>query len=509
MPRKNAKRIVKNTLILYVRMFFQMAVTLYTSRVIISTLGVEDFGIYAVVGSAVTIFGVLSGNLNAATQRFITFELGKGKVSRIVEVFNTSIIVHLILAIIILLAGESVGLWFLNTHMSIDPSRIYAANWVYQCSLFSFVVSLTAIPYSAAIIAHERMKHLASIGILDVFLKLISVLILPFLSYDKLIVYAIFILIAAVVVTITYASYCYRFLPNCSFRLCFNKNLLFQILSFAGWNFIGASSNILMTQGVNILLNIYFGVVVNAAQGIARQVQNAVGLFIQNFMIALNPQITKSYSGGDHSSMLNLVIQGTRFSFYLIFILSLPLFIETEMILRVWLKVVPQYAVILVRLGLIFTVLQALSNTLITAMLATGDIKKYQMIVGGLQMLNFPLTYLAFELNSPPYAALIIAIVLSCCCLAARLILLKGMIGLPVREYMNNVLLNVSIVSILSMIVPLLLYFNMTFGWMRLIVVSSTAFISTLSIVYVFGLSCDERLLVQEKFSSLKLKYQI
>lgn len=484
-----------------------MMVSLYTSRVILNVLGVEDFGIYNIVGGLVAMFALINASLASASQRFITFELGKCSDKNPGEIFSVVVTIHFALAIVIFVLGETIGLWFLNTHLNIAISRMSAANWVFQCSLFSFIIGLISVPYNAFIIAHERMNAFAYIGIIEVVLKLVIVFGLVFISFDKLKIYAVLVLSVSVLVRIVYGCYCKRNFDECRFRLLWNQDLFWRIASFAGWNLIGTSSAVLMTQGVNILLNMFYGVVVNAAMGIAMQVQNAVNGFVNNFMIALNPQITKSYASGDNKYMMTLVHQGARFSFYLLFFLSLPVLIETETILKMWLKIVPEYAVIFVRLSLIWAICQTLSNTLIIVMLATGDIKKYQIIVGGLQMLNFPFSYIVLRLKLPPQVTFIIAIILSIACLSARLYLLRDMIKLSVINYLQQVTLNVSVVALLATIIPIIVYLNMESGRLRLLCICAVCAISTLTVIYLIGFSKEERALVYSKVLSLRVKY--
>jgi O-antigen/teichoic acid export membrane protein len=505
MTSENNKRIAKNTLMLYFRMLFSMGVSLYTSRVILNTLGVEDFGIYNVVGGIVTMFTLVSGSLSSASQRFITFELGKKEDRNVQEVFSTTVTVHILLAVIVFILAESAGIWFLNTHMNITPSRMHAANWVFQCSLLSFLVSLISIPYNAAIIAHERMKAFAYIGMGEVLLKLGAVVVLPFLPFDKLKIYAILIMFVAVIIRGIYSYYCKKNIVACVFTFSWNQTLFKSIAGFAGWNFIGISSAVLMTQGVSILLNIFYGVAVNAAQGIARQVQVAISGFITNFMTALNPQITKSYASNNHEYMGILVFQGARYSFYLMFFLSLPILIETETVLTFWLKIVPEYAVVFVRLSLIYAVIQTLSQTLITAQLATGKIKKYQLVIGGLQMLNFPFSYIALKMGFSPQSTLFIAIALSFACLCARLFLLHGIIVMSVSYYVRHVILNVITVVFFSATIPVVTFLFMDSGLSRLICICVECGLLTTAAIYQIGLSKKEQFYFHRKIASLRI----
>lgn len=499
MSSENNKRIAKNTLLLYFRMFITMGVSLYTSRIVLNTLGVSNFGIYNVVGGVVAMFSLINGSLSTASQRFITFELGKKTEQRLKETFSITVTIHTLIAIVIFILAETVGLWFLNAKMNIPTDRMVAANWVFQCSVLTFLIEIISVPYNASIIAHEHMKAFAYVSIVEVTLKLAVVFLLQYFIFDKLELYAILILVVYIIIRLIYGIYCKKYFEECKYKFYWDKAMFHQIASFAGWNFIGTSSSVLMTQGVNILLNIFFGVIVNAAQGIAMQVQNAVGSFISNFMTALNPQITKSYAGGEREYMMTLVQQGARFSFYLMFILSLPILIETESILKLWLKIVPEYAVIFVRLSLIFAISQTLSNTLVTAMMATGKIKRFQIIVGGIQLLNFPFSYIALRIGLPPQSTLIIAIIMSFICLSARLWLLRGMIGLSAKYYLSNVFGNVMIVAACSVIIPIIVYMHMGSSLIRVFTVCSVSVLSTITVMYFIGLTTKERGFIQDK----------
>jgi len=497
----NNKRIAKNTIFLYFRMLISMGVSLYTSRVVLNILGVEDFGIYNVVGGLVGMFTMLNGSMAAATQRFLTFELGKQDIEKLKMVFVTSVTIHNFIGLLVLILGETLGLWFLNTQMNVDASRMNAANWVYQGSMLALIIDIISVPYYAAIIAHERMKAISFLGIVEVIFKLVIVFLLPVLPFDKLKTYAVLGLLLSIIIRLIYGFYCKFNFDEAKYKFLWNKDMFIVIGSFAGWNFIGASSAILMTQGVNILLNIFYGVVINASRGIAFQVQNAISRFITTFMIALNPQITKSYASDNKEYMLQLVQQGARFSYYLMFLLSLPILIETESILNIWLKIVPDYSVIFVRLTLIWGISQTFSNTLITAVLATGEIKKYQIIVGGLQIMNLPFSYIVLKLGLAPQSTMIVAIIISFACLATRLWLLRRMIGLSAMYYLKTVFFNAMVVTILSAIFPLVVYYIMNAGLLRLLFVCIASVLSTGLVMFYIGLSRAERGFILRKIN--------
>lgn len=500
----NNKRIAKNTMLLYVRMLFLMLISLYTSRVVLNALGVDDYGIYNVVGGVVSMFSVLSGSLNAAISRFITFELGIGNVEKLKKVFSSSITIQLGLAIFFILLAETIGLWFLNNKMQIPLERLDAANWCLQLSIITFAINLWSVPYNAAIIAHEKMSAFAYISILEGVGKLAIALCIEYNPFDRLVFYALLIALLSWIIRLMYTSYCKRHFEECTYHFIYDHELLKRMFAFAGWNFFGAGSWQLMTQGVNLLLNVYFGVAVNAARGIANQVDTAIIQFVNNFMTAVNPQITKSYASGDRSYMFSLMFRGAKFSYFLMLFFAIPIICETDYILSLWLGVVPDHAVAFARLALIVSMIHVLSNTMITAMLATGDIKKYQIIVGGLGMLVFPLAWLFFYLGLPPETAYLSTIIVFICQLVWRLKLLKDMIGLSPIVYLREVLLNIILVTVLASIIPITLTFALDDNFFRLIVVGLSGTIGNITCIWFVGLNNSERQFVMATINKLK-----
>ena len=502
----NNKRIAKNTLLLYFRMLFMMVVSLYTSRVILNALGVEDFGIYNVVGGVVAMFTVISGSLSAAISRFITYELGKGDQSKLNKIFSASVTIQLLLSLIIVVLIESVGVWFLNAKMTIPEDRMAAANWVLQFSIITFVINLISVPYNAAIIAHEKMSAFAYISILEAVCKLAIAFLIIVSPIDKLIFYAILMCAVSIIVRLTYGHYCKKHFAECNYHFHWDKEILKKMFGFAGWNFIGASSAVLRDQGVNIVINIFCGPAVNAARGISSQVNSAIMGFVNNFTTALNPQITKSYASGDHKYMMTLIFQGARLSFYILLLLSLPVILNAHYILRLWLSNVPEHTELFVQLILICAMGESLSNTMVTAMLATGNIRNYQIVVGGLQMMNLPISYICLRLGFMPESVLIVAIVVSQCCLAARLYMLRGMIGLSSIQYMKKVYLNVIVVTLLSLAVPVLLSKYMEETFFSFVVLSLVSIVCTLIVEFYVGCNGKEREFVVDKVKGLKNK---
>lgn len=505
---QNNKRIAKNTLLLYFRMLLLMVVSLYTSRVTLAALGVEDYGIYNVVGGVVAMFSVLSGSLSAAISRFITFELGRGDLQRLKTVFSTSVNIQIGLALIIMVLAEIGGVWFLNYKMNIASERLAAANWVLQCSILTFMVNLISVPYNAAIIAHERMSAFAYISILEAVLKLLVVYLLYITLYDRLIVYAILLCSVAVILRLIYGVYCKRHFEECSYHFVYDKSVLKSMTGFAGWNFIGASSSLLMTQGVNILMNLFFTVSVNAARGVVTQVETAVMGFANNFMTAINPQITKSYASGDLFYMHKLVCIGSKYSYFLLFFFALPLMLEANTVLSLWLKVVPEYAPMFLRLSLSISLVSVLSNTLVTSMLATGDIKKYQIIVGGTGMLVFPFAYISYRMGMPPQTAYFIHFAIFVLQLVYRLFLLKDMIDLPIGMFLREVIQKILLVTFVASIIPIVLSFSLPNGnqFIRLLIVTIVSITCSLISIIVLGLTRNERTMLLGKIRTMQNK---
>lgn len=500
------KRIAKNTIMLYIRMLFGMFVSFYTSRVILNALGVEDYGIQNVVGGFVSMFSLISMSLSSSVGRFLTFELGKGDYESLKKVFSTSVLIHIGLVIIVFVLSETVGVWFVNNKMVIPENRLYAANWVFQASILSFVFGLLSVPYNALIVAHERMSAFAYIGILEIVLKLVIVLFVAYCPYelDKLIIYSLLLTGSGILMRFIYVSYCRRNFNESELNFHFDKHCLKEMGAFAGWNFIGCSALLLKNQGVDILLNLYFGPVVNAARGIASTVNGAISSFSSNFMTALNPQITKSYAADDREYTLSLVERGSRFSFFIMFMFALPIFIEADFVLTIWLKQYPEHTVSFVRLILALSLCDIISNTLITLQSATGKIRNYQLAVGGMLLLNFPLSYICLKLSCPPESVLFVAIIVSVFCMILRLLFLRRMVNLSIRRFVYNVCVKIIIVVLASSVLPIVIHSNMDYGWLRLIVVGATSILSSSVMILLLGCTTGERNFIVKKALTLK-----
>lgn len=497
----NNKRIAKNTLLLYFGLIITLLTSLYTSRIVLEALGVENYGIYNVVGGVVAMFGILSSSLSSSIGRFFAFEIGKKNLDKLKRVFATAVTIQALLALLIIIVIEIVGVWFLNNKMNIPDDRMFAANWVLQLSIVTFIINFASIPYHSAIIAHERMAAFAYISLLESAEKLILSYLITISPIDMLIFYAILMCFVAVTIRLAYSYYSKKHFKECIYHFSFEKDLFKQIISFTGWNFIGISTMILRDQGGNILINIFQGPTVNAARAIACQVQYAIQGFANNFMLALNPQITKSYAIKDYHYMSMLIRQGAKFSFYLLLLLSLPVFISTQYILSIWLKIVPGHTVLFIQLILLFTMCESLSQPLKTVLLATGNIKKYQIIIGLVQFLNFPLSLLLLYKGYMPECIFVISIILSFCSLIVHLILCKSIEKSFITIFFKNVILNAIIVSLFSATIPLIIKQYLPESFINFIVLTISSMLCTAISIYYIGCTRKEKAFIKAKTS--------
>lgn len=424
----NNKRIAKNTLMLYLRMFLTMAVTLYTSRIVLKTLGVSDFGVYSVVGGFVSMLAYLNSVFVGSTQRFISFALGKKDEELICKTFATTRVIHIILAAIILILAESFGIWFVNHKLVIDPERIIAANWVFQCSLASLMITIISIPYNSCIVAHEHMDIYAYVSILEVVLKLVILYLLIVLPGDKLIVYALLHVGVSLIIRLCYTLYCRKHFFECKSKPSIDKPLFKKMFSYAGWTTLGNLGFSFKDQFSNMILNGFFGTTINAARGIAMQVSGAITSFASNFFMAMSPQIVKRYSAGEIEQSQNLVYAGTRISFYLLSFIVIPAVINIDYILKIWLDVVPNYTATFIKITLASSLIYSLTSSISTAIQATGNIRAFQIGVSVIMLSELPIAYLLLRLGySAPYA-LLPAIFTNAVALAFRFWLVKRMI---------------------------------------------------------------------------------
>lgn len=504
---QNNKRIAKNTLLLYARMLFLMVISLYTSRVILNTLGVEDYGINNVVSGFIGMLGFLSGSLGAASSRFITYDLGVGDIHTMKRTFGNIVTIHLLLAVIILILGETIGLWFVLNKLQIPENRMTAALWVYQFSIFSFMLSIVSVPYNATIIAHERMKAFAYISIVDAVLKLLIVYLLVVIPYDKLIIYAILFFCIQVFDRVVYGVYCYKHFEETKTKLAFNKKLFKEIFSFAVWTMNGNLAVIGYTQGINVLLNMFFGPVVNAARGIAVQVQGVVQNFCNNFQIALNPQLTKSYAQNDLEHMQQLLKVSSKFSFFLLFIISLPLMLEAPLVLKWWLGIVPEHTVNFLRLILCSSMLISLSNPLVVSVHATGRIKRFQSIEGTMLLCIVPIAYILLKFcGIRPEYVFCVHIVVEILTQYARVKIVLPMISMTAVSYSREVVIPILKVIIITPILPLIAFYYLNQSVGTFLIICLISVLSVLSGVYMLGCNESEKVFVRNKLKQILLR---
>lgn len=499
----DSKRIAKNTVMLYIRMLFMMAISLYTSRVILQTLGVVDYGIYNVVWGVATMFSFLNAALSSSTQRYLTFELGGGNSSRLRDVFCTSVNLHAALSVVIALLIETVGLWFLYNKLSIPPERFQAAVVTFHLSVVTTVILVMNVPYMAAIIAHEKMQAFAYLSVLEVVLKLAIVYLLLISPIDKLILYVTLYTIVQGSVNLIYRWYCVRNFEETKYRFILKKKLFKEMLGFSGWNLFGNLAAAGFSQGVDILLNLFFGPTVNAARGIANQVQGAVRQFSGNFQVALNPQITKSYASGEMDYMHRLIFASSKYSFYLLWFLSLPLMLEIQQVLSWWLTTVPAHTAAFVVFMLLIGMIDALANPLIQGASATGHVRKYQATLGTLLLLIVPFSYVALKLGCPPEGVLVVHLVVAVFTQCVRLLLLRPMISFSIRAYARQAVVPIVVVGVVSLICPAAVRLSMPEGFVRFLCVCLCSVLSTGLCIYFLGLTSGERTMINGKLRSL------
>lgn len=491
----NNKTIAKNTFFLYVRMLLVLIVSLYTSRIILSTLGVSDYGIYNVVGGVVTMLSLFSNNLSTAVSRFITFELGKGQSGNPLKTFRCSHTIFVIFALITFLLAETVGLWFVVNKLNIPIGRENAAFWVYQCSVVTFLISLLSSSYNALIIAHEKMQVFAYISIYEVFMKLGVVYLLRVLPFDKLILYSILILIVQISLRIIYTYYCSHKFSECSSRLLWDLQESKRILNFTSWTLLSGVAVVGYNQGLNILLNLFYGPVVNASRAIASQIQSAVSLLFNNFQVAIRPRVVKLYACGSMHEMHGLLLRGAKFSAFLSMLLAIPIFVYSDQILGVWLEDVPEYSNAFVRLVLISSFFTSVSQHTFMAIHATGDIKKFQILESILLLSILPIAYILIKfLDVSPVWALGVYVVVEGLSTIVRILISYDKINLSVRLFYTKVFIPIVKVFILSsLLIYLLNYFFIENSIFTFLLSLALSFVLVVVSICFVGMDSDEK----------------
>jgi O-antigen/teichoic acid export membrane protein len=503
----NTQRIVKNTLMLYFRQILIMLVSLYTVRVVLEILGAEDYGIYNVVAGVVTMFGFLSGSMATSSQRFFAFELGRGDSERLKKIFSLSLLICILIAAAVLLLAETIGLWFVNNKLIIPSDRIGSVHWIYQFSIISFGFTIMVTPYMGAIIAHEDMTIYAYVSIVEAVLKLGVVFLLRIIDLDKLQLYGILLCGVTFINTGIYRVICKRKYRECTFRFFADKKLFKELTGFTGWNLIGSFSFLLRTQGVSILLNLFFGPLINAARGIAVQINSVINSFTQNFITAIRPQITKLYADKKYHEMFVLVFWSAKLSYFLVYIFTVPLLFEMSYIIHIWLVNPPPYTVLFICLGFLDILFESFNSPLMHAAQATGKIKLYQSVVSGILLLNIPVAYLVLKAGFPPYSVVIVDIFLMAAAAIVRIFMIKRLIALfSIKMFTIRVLIPLFFVSVLSLILPSIIVNILDESFFRLCI-SFMSIIVTVLCIYFIGLSKIERISVQRYIGNMRARF--
>lgn len=496
MENTNNQRIAKNTFYLYIRMLITMAVSLYTSRVVLDVLGAEDYGIYGIVGSVVVLFSFLQNAMAGASQRFFSYELGRESSGNIGRVYSVTLITYIFIAIAVLILGETIGLWFLETQLVIPEERMFAANLVYQFSLISLVINIIQIPYNALIISYEKMSIYAYASIIDVILKLGIALLISIASTDKLILYGLLMVVVNLISFSIYFIYCRRSFSQCRFYWVRDKGLLNKLLSFTGWSLCGNMANVAAQQGGNIILNLFFGVLLNTAYGIANQVSGAVYGFVTNFQMAFRPQIVKLYASEEKEAMYQLIYRASRFSFYLLLIIAVPFVINADYVFGLWLKDVPEYSVLFCQLMMFYCLIDSIQAPLWMMIDASGNIKTYSLWLSGILLFNLPLSYFLLKMGCPPETLLIVRVLLNLVTAVIRTLYVKKAFLFPSGEYVKRTI-GCVFIGIATFI--LAYYFKKWIGDIYMDGFSSTV-ISVLivsAIVLFVGMKSEERKLLR------------
>lgn len=500
------KRVAKNTILLYGRTLYSLAVSLFTARIVLNALGEVDYGIYNVVGSVVTLFVFLRAAMANSTHRFVAYALGQGDKLKLHRVYSVSLMIHCAIAMIIVLLSETIGLWFFYEKIVIPPERMSAALWCYQFSVLTCALSVICVPYDAELIAHERMGVFAGVQVFNSTMNLLIAYLLVISTGDRLILYGVLLLIIQILNRLFYGYYCKRSFEECNFKWVKDKVLFKEMTSFAGWSLIGNLSVVGYSQGISVLLNMFFGPVVNAAVGVANQVQNALKSFVVSFQTAVNPQITKSYAAGDNKRLHKLIFSSSKLSFYLLLCLYLPVFVEAETILSLWLKNVPEHTVSFLRLILLITLMDTLSNPIGVANNATGKIKIYQIIEGGLLLTILPFAYLFLKIGYPPEAVYVVQLAVYIIVQLVRIKLVNKKLHFSYFSYIKNVIIPIIFVFIISGFISILAYYTLYKNMAHIVIIPAISVISVLVLSYTIGLTSSERAFVNEKTRALYLR---
>lgn len=493
-------------------MLLGMVVSLFTARIMLDALGITDYGLNNVVGGVITLFSILTAVLNSATSRYLTVELGKGNISAMRDIFKNSMSMYLVLALLVFILEETIGLYLVNYTLNIPPDRVFACNVLYQTVVLSSLLSLLVVPAGSLIIAYEKMDVYAYFGVGEIVARCLVVFLVVISPTDKLITLALINLILFIIINTWKITYCERvFYEVFTYQLGWNRTLVTSMVGFSFWNLIGSAAYVLRIQGVNILINVFFGAVVNAANAIAYQVNGAVGSFVTNFSTAVNPQITKTCAAGQYEEMKNLIFRSGKFTYYMLMMLCFPIILETDFVLHLWLgDNVPEYTVIMTRLVLIISMVETFTYSIGCAVNATGRVKYYQIVICSIMLLIFPIAWVLFRLGLPPYYGLVVYLITSIIALIARFYFMKKLLNISPFEYTKKVYLHTVLVSLLSIIIPMTIYYTMSDGWFRFIVVCLAVEFANILVIWIIGLDKSERAFLIRTINKLfygRLKY--
>lgn len=506
--RLDKKRIVQNTGLLYIRMFLTMLVGLYTSRVVLNVLGIVDYGIYNVVSGIVYMLAFLNTAMTAVSQRFISCELGHGDMETLKQVFSSSVSIHLLIALIIFIGAETIGLWVVNTYLNIEESRMVAANWIYQFSILTLMLSVWSVPYNSCIVAHEHMRAFAYVSLFEAVLKLVIVYCLSIGTFDRLILYGALVFITTLLIRLCYGFYCRKHFEECSCKFMWNEKLFKSMFSFAGWSLLGNLGFTFKDSVLNVILNIFFGATINAARGIAMQVAGLTTTFSSNFAMALNPQITKQYAAGNIDASRELVYAGARYSFYLLMLITIPFLINMDYMLQLWLGVVPEYTGIFIAFSLFTSLLYSLSGTVTTALQATGNIKVFQIGISILALSEIPVAYILLKVGMPPYAAMYPALVSYTLAVFYRFYLLKCMISsYDIKYYIWQVFLKSVLLFTFCYFLCSYLHDKFAYNFLTILISTFMSLCIIIVVIYFIGLTSLERVVISKKIIRI-LKYK-
>lgn len=506
----NNQRIAKNTLFLYLRMLLVLGVSLYTSRVVLKTLGIEDFGIYNVIGGLATSFVFFSSSLSNATQRFLNFELGKRNIEKVQEIFNLNLLIYSIIAILVVIIAELVGIWLIANKLTIPTDRIDAAYWIFHVVIISLAITLIGTVFDSVLIARENMKIYAYMGIYDALGRLAIVFMLNWFSYDKLKLYALLLFFISLTAKCIPAILCIKKYPECKIKFYWNKELFINMFKFVGWNGFGTAVWAINEQGMNILLNIFFGPTVNAARGIASQVNSTINNFKNNFFVAVRPQIVKSYASGNYDYFIKLILCSSKYSFFLMWILCLPIILRVDYILQWWLGNVPSYTEAFIQWILVYSLVNVLTIPFWNAIQAIGKLQRYIMIGSSIYLMAFPISYFFLRLGYNPVITFQVLVIVRLLYLFVSILIIKQYIKLSMIDYLKTVIIPITLVCITS--APVMIGINTLFehDFISLIIISSICIFITFVFIFHIGLNKVEKEFVINKIKeficTLKLK---